>query len=163
MEPNGRVTGWINHDDKELVNVGQVKFSEGLDRANLEFGDVNGIFHAPCPRTCYNLAPRCRILMSVLTIHSCLGDGKADMIWTDKFNGNARVWDNVEYLQGDDRVSGSKFRWNHKGFKYLGSSRGANMHFPSLGGQGRADMVQVDPITAQVSDPPAPYPKAAAA
>lgn len=84
------------------------------------------------------------------------------MIWTDKFNGNARVWKNVEYLQGDDRVSGSKFRWDHKGFQYLGSARGANMHFPSLGGQGRADMVQVDPITAHVSGRPAPYAEAAA-
>lgn len=51
MEPNGRVTGWINENDKELVNVGQVKFSEDLDRANLGFADVNGItmFH-PKPR-----------------------------------------------------------------------------------------------------------------
>lgn len=30
---------------------------------------------------------------------------------------------------------------------YQGSSRGPNMHFPSLGGQGRADMVGINPTT----------------
>ena len=76
------------------------------------------------------------------------------MIWTDKFDGNARVYENVEYLPDGERVSGSRFRWNPKGLRYLGSSRGPNMHFPNLGGQGRADMVQVDPTTAHVSAHP---------
>lgn len=55
MELNGRVTGWINENDKELVNVGQIKFSEGLDRANLGFADVNGIT-VPHPK------PRCVLM-----------------------------------------------------------------------------------------------------
>ncbi|KFX87170.1 hypothetical protein V490_08483 [Pseudogymnoascus sp. VKM F-3557] len=76
------------------------------------------------------------------------GDGRADMIWTDKFNGNAKVWQNLGFLPGDERVSGSKVRWEAKGLLYRGSSKGPNMHFPNLGGLGRADMVQVDPSTA---------------
>lgn len=44
MEPDARVTGWINHDGDTLVNDGQVKFSESLDRANFRFADVNGKF-----------------------------------------------------------------------------------------------------------------------
>lgn len=42
MERDGRVTGWINHGNKDLIYEGQVKFSEGWDRANLQFADVNG-------------------------------------------------------------------------------------------------------------------------
>ncbi|OBT61486.1 hypothetical protein VE03_09357 [Pseudogymnoascus sp. 23342-1-I1] len=76
------------------------------------------------------------------------GDGRADMIWTDKFNGDAKVWQNLGMLPGDDRVSGSKFRWDPKGVLYQGSSKGPNLHFPNLGGLGRADMVQIDPSTA---------------
>ena len=74
------------------------------------------------------------------------------MIWTDKFNGDAKVWQNLGMLPGDERVSGSKFRWDPKGVLYQGSSKGPNMHFPNLGGLGRADMVQVDPSTAYVSE-----------
>ena len=44
MEPNGRVTGWINHNGDTLMDNGQIKFSEGLDRANWRFADVNGKF-----------------------------------------------------------------------------------------------------------------------
>ncbi|SPO00343.1 related to acetylxylan esterase [Cephalotrichum gorgonifer] len=117
MEPSGRVTGWLNDGSSTLRSVGQVKFSEDLDRANFRFADVNG-------------------------------DGKADLIWTDKFIGDAEVWQNDRELAEDERMSGSKFHWMPKGKLYLGSSRGPNLHFPNLGGQGRADMVQVDPTTA---------------
>lgn len=39
MEPNGRVTGWLN-PITGLHNVGQIKLSEGFDRANIRFADV---------------------------------------------------------------------------------------------------------------------------
>ncbi|KAM0547807.1 hypothetical protein ACHAPJ_010269 [Fusarium lateritium] len=39
LEPNGRITGWLNLKSG-MENVGQVKFSEGRDRANIRFADV---------------------------------------------------------------------------------------------------------------------------
>ncbi|KAF9880547.1 putative carbohydrate esterase family 3 protein [Colletotrichum karsti] len=117
MEPDGRVTGWMNDKDSTLRSVGQVKFSEELDRANFRFADVDG-------------------------------DGRADLIWTDKFTGDGKVWKNMRELPENERMSGSKFHWDPKGALYLGSSRGPNLHFPNLGGQGRADMVEVNPVTA---------------
>lgn len=77
------------------------------------------------------------------------GDGRDDMIWTDKFNGDARVWINAGMQ--DERISGSIFKWDKNGKRFLGTARGPNMHFPSLGGQRRADKVQVDALTAFVS------------
>lgn len=118
MSKNGYIR--VNHHNDELFDVGQVKFSEDLDRENFSFADVNG-------------------------------DKKVDMIWLDKFGGEARVWRNIEYLEHpDDRVSGSKVRCNHIGPRYLQSARGANIHFPNLGGQGTADMVEVRADTAHV-------------
>ncbi|KAF5566618.1 fg-gap repeat domain-containing protein [Fusarium napiforme] len=40
--------------------------------------------------------------------HDVNGDGKADMIWVDKFNGNAKVY----YNEGQGDNSGSSFKWN---------------------------------------------------
>lgn len=122
MEPDGRTTAWLNDDTSTLRDVGQVKFSNDLDRANYQFADVNG-------------------------------DGRADLIWTDKFTGDARVWQNAGELAEDKRENGSKFHWDDLGLRYQGSSRGPNTHFPSLGGQGRADMVWVNPTTGHVSFP----------
>ncbi|KAH7417851.1 carbohydrate esterase family 3 protein [Cadophora sp. MPI-SDFR-AT-0126] len=43
LEKNGRVTGALNLDGHgTLQNVGQIKFSEGWDRANMRFADVEG-------------------------------------------------------------------------------------------------------------------------
>lgn len=74
------------------------------------------------------------------------GDGKADFMWIDKFTGDATVW----YNQGEvpDRVSGSKFFWLGQGILYLGSARGANIHYPNANGLGRADQVEVQATTA---------------
>ncbi|KAK4224248.1 CE3 protein [Podospora fimiseda] len=41
LEKNGRVTGWLNRL-VGLEDIGQVKFSEGWDRANMRFADVEG-------------------------------------------------------------------------------------------------------------------------
>ena len=41
LEKDGRVTAWLN-TNSGLSNVGQIKFSEGWDRANMRFADVEG-------------------------------------------------------------------------------------------------------------------------
>ncbi|KAI1129345.1 carbohydrate esterase family 3 protein [Nemania abortiva] len=123
MKPDGHTTAWLN-DCKQglfnLRNVGQVKFTERLDRANHRFADVNG-------------------------------DGLADFLWVDKFTGDASVWINDGEKPEDQRPAllGSKFKWIKSGPLYAGSSRGPNLHYPNLGGIGRADQVEVDPNTAQ--------------
>ena len=42
MQPEGTTTAWLQRDDGALEDVGHVKFSEELDRANFRFGDVDG-------------------------------------------------------------------------------------------------------------------------
>lgn len=85
------------------------------------------------------------------TYSFCLGDGRADFLWVDKFNGDTKVWENIGELPNGERVGGSSFCWSLKGIVYKGSSRGSNMHFPNIGGVGRADIVDVNPTTAKVS------------
>ncbi|KAH7320726.1 hypothetical protein B0I35DRAFT_500940 [Stachybotrys elegans] len=41
LEPDGRVTGFLHNSDNSFTNVGQIKFSEDKDRANLRWADVN--------------------------------------------------------------------------------------------------------------------------
>ena len=41
MEPDGRITAWLNDNISTLCDVGQVKFSNDLDRVNYRFADVN--------------------------------------------------------------------------------------------------------------------------
>lgn len=84
-----------------------------------------------------------------------IGDGRADLIWTDKFTGDAEVWYNLQQGQESDRANwhGSLFEWAPpSGPSYQGPTRGPNEYFPNLGGAGRADVVGADPWTAKVSD-----------
>ena len=67
-------------------------------------------------------------------------------MWIDKMNGDAKVW----YNQGEKQVSGSSFGWSLAGILYSGAARGPNLHWPNIGGQGRADMVHIEPSTAHV-------------
>ncbi|KFY17433.1 hypothetical protein V492_00682 [Pseudogymnoascus sp. VKM F-4246] len=76
------------------------------------------------------------------------GDGRADFMWVDKMNGDAKVWYNLGELPDGNEVSGSSFRWSLQGKLYAGAARGPNLHFPNIGGQGRADMVMIEPSTA---------------
>jgi hypothetical protein len=41
IDPDGRTTAWIN-TKLNFESVGQIKFSEGADRANVRFVDING-------------------------------------------------------------------------------------------------------------------------
>ncbi|KAH9223897.1 hypothetical protein DL95DRAFT_452880 [Leptodontidium sp. 2 PMI_412] len=117
MEPNGRTTALIN-EPAALRNVGQVKAAE-------------------------TDTPRNRADLRFADVN---GDGRADMIWTDKFSGDAIVWPNQGKVTNNSPGS-SKFTWLRTGPVYKGSSRGSNLHFPSLQGQRRADMVEVNPTT----------------
>lgn len=114
MEANGRTTALIN-ERSGLRNVGQVKASE-------------------------TDTPRYRADLRFADVN---GDGRAHMIWTDKYTGDAITWPN----QGEVTAGNSKFTWLRTGPVYQGSSRGSNLHFPSLQVQGRADMVEINPTT----------------
>ncbi|KAJ5214936.1 hypothetical protein N7468_010615 [Penicillium chermesinum] len=64
------------------------------------------------------------------------GDGRADLIYTDKFNGDGWVWWN----NGRKDVSGSRYEWVPAGPRYMGNRAGNCMHYPDLQGDKRADM-----------------------
>lgn len=42
LHPDGTVKGYLHEDNGDMTWRGQLKFSEGKDRANLRFADVNG-------------------------------------------------------------------------------------------------------------------------
>ncbi|KAJ0109024.1 hypothetical protein J7T55_002216 [Diaporthe amygdali] len=70
------------------------------------------------------------------------GDGRADLIWTDKFKGDATVWTNQGMIQSGD----SSFTWVNKGPLYNAPAQGHCLHFPDLDGNRRADMHFVDAV-----------------
>lgn len=43
MEPSGKAYAWLNDASSSMREVGQIKFSQDLDRANFQSGDVNGM------------------------------------------------------------------------------------------------------------------------
>ena len=116
MQPDGTTTAWFR-DYSGWENVGQVKFTEDLDRANFRFADING-------------------------------DGKADLVHTDMFTGNARVWYAYRERSDPENNGGSAMEWERPQTLFSGASRGENTFFPELSGQGRGDMVWIDPTTA---------------
>ncbi|KAF1817154.1 hypothetical protein P152DRAFT_9677 [Eremomyces bilateralis CBS 781.70] len=71
------------------------------------------------------------------------GDGKADLIWVDKFNGKGRLWTNGGFTP----AASSSMTWNYEGFRFDGYGRGQNIHFPKIGTSGRADYHDVWPDT----------------
>lgn len=71
------------------------------------------------------------------------GDGRADLLWTNKYTGDTTVW----YNAGEIPTSGSHFKWDNQGALYKAWDRGSNMNFGALGGQHRADIIQVIPRT----------------
>ncbi|MBE3044266.1 hypothetical protein IMZ48_17195 [Candidatus Bathyarchaeota archaeon] len=42
MDPDGRTEAWLRSEDDPWFYAGQVKFTEGLDRANFRFADADG-------------------------------------------------------------------------------------------------------------------------
>ncbi|RYP60768.1 hypothetical protein DL771_010387 [Monosporascus sp. 5C6A] len=148
-------------DDKGIV------VRTGMDREALHIGDWNGDGKADVIGfekktgamtvwlTSYNNGTGERGGMTwarTLLISPAAGDGRADYLWVDKFIGDTSAWINGGERPESERpnLGGSKFFWDKKGPVYSGSSRGPDMHFPNLGGVGRADMVHADPTTAHV-------------
>lgn len=70
------------------------------------------------------------------------GDGLADLLWTDKFKGDAMVWKNMGPIPAAG--TGSSFTWVNQGFLYDAPAQGTCLEFPDLDGNGRADMVSID-------------------
>jgi hypothetical protein len=105
VEKDGRSWGFLQGDNGSWEHIDQYKFSEGKDRANLQWADVDG-------------------------------DGRADMIHTNKFNGDGTVW----YNRGRRDVGGSRFEWAPGTVKFSGASAGSCEYFPDLDGDGRADL-----------------------
>ncbi|OBT72676.1 hypothetical protein VF21_08567 [Pseudogymnoascus sp. 05NY08] len=63
------------------------------------------------------------------------GDGKADLIWTDKFSGEGTVY----YNGGRQEVGGSQFLWTNEGKAFTGNAAGTCVYYPDLNGDSRAD------------------------
>ncbi|KAM7211830.1 hypothetical protein V8F06_012803 [Rhypophila decipiens] len=110
LEKDGRAKGYVHNDQGDWDWIDQYKFSEGKDRANLRFHDVNG-------------------------------DGRADLIWTDKWNGDGYVW----YNRGRRDISGSRFEWGQvgNGKAFDGHVAGACTYYADLDGNNRWDLHEV--------------------
>ncbi|KAJ5496833.1 hypothetical protein N7463_008820 [Penicillium fimorum] len=64
------------------------------------------------------------------------GDGRADIIHTNKFNGDGTVW----YNRGRRDIGDSNYKWENAGVRYQGAVEGSCTYFPDLNGDGFADM-----------------------
>ncbi|KAL5335544.1 hypothetical protein BJX70DRAFT_401448 [Aspergillus crustosus] len=115
MEKDGRTYAHLNKADEGLVWKDQVKLPPGN-----HFDRAN--FH----------------------FADVTGDGRADLIWVNKFDATGRVWRN----DGFTPASGSSMTWKPLGNRFKGYGRGQNIHFPKLGKLGRADYHDVYPQTA---------------
>ncbi|CRK28342.1 hypothetical protein BN1708_015201 [Verticillium longisporum] len=76
------------------------------------------------------------------------GDGLSDIIHSDRFTGNTNVFYNEGKTAPGESNAGSAWKWGRPANAFKGTSRGSNLQFPSLSGQGRADMVEINPNTA---------------
>lgn len=78
------------------------------------------------------------------------GDGRADILYVDKFSGEAYVWLNG----GKTAKGGSDFNWKGLGRQFAGQLRGGTVAFANaLGkeGGGKAQLIEVEPKKNQVS------------
>jgi hypothetical protein len=105
IQPDGRFHGWTHNSDGSWERIAQFKKAEGIDRANIRFGNVNG-------------------------------RGGEDMIWVDKYTGDATVYIN----RGKMDTGGSNWWFLKSGKQYDGSWAGTCQYFPDLDGDNRADL-----------------------
>lgn len=113
MEKDGKTTGWLNKPNG-LESKGQIKF-----------------------------APKEHLDRANFKWADVNGDGRVDLIWVDKFTGEARVWRNGGFIP----AGGSSMTWVDLGRRFTGHGRGHNIHFPKIGSFGRADYHSVHPRT----------------
>ncbi|KAJ4404934.1 hypothetical protein N0V82_010404 [Gnomoniopsis sp. IMI 355080] len=113
MEQDGRTKAYLHNTDGSFTWQPQVKQSDGYDRANLRYADVDG-------------------------------DGLADLLWTNKFKGDAMVWKNMGPIPAAG--TGSSFTWVNQGFLFDAPAQGTCLAFTDLDGNGRADMVSIDAV-----------------
>jgi hypothetical protein len=115
MDQDGRTEAILN-TKSGTKRMGQIKASETYDRENHRWADVNG-------------------------------DGRADFLWIEKFSGDTYVWYNKGPCTEADRpaLKGSIFEWSDEGKLYFGQDRGPNQYYMDYDGDGRADLVRVDP------------------
>ncbi|KAK0099309.1 hypothetical protein ONS96_008539 [Cadophora gregata f. sp. sojae] len=67
------------------------------------------------------------------------GDGKADLLWIEKFSGDTFVWYNGGRADPAQTL-GSSFSWRQQsGVAYAGLAAGGCLYYPDLDGNGRAD------------------------
>ena len=110
IRENGLVRGRRQLNDGSFGPMVQFKKEDGIDRANIRWGDVNG-------------------------------DGRDDLIWVDKFNGNARVSYGGGPHGNPSANGGSHWQWRKVNDPvYDGSYAGTCQYFPDLNGNGRADL-----------------------
>jgi hypothetical protein len=103
----------VHNTDGSWTFIDQFKKAQGIDRANIRFGNVNG-------------------------------KGGQDLIWIDKFSGDATVFINNGRLD----TGGSRYWFLDSGKQYAGSWAGTCQYFPDLDGDGRADLhSNMDSIT----------------
>ena len=117
VAPDGLVTGYTQGDDGSWTDVGQIKFAEGLDRANLEWADVNGDGSA-----------------DMIWTDKFTGDGS---VWYNL----GQVAESQRAAN-----SGSAFSWDASGPAYAGSFAGTCQYYPDLDGNKRADLHSITDV-----------------
>ena len=104
LESNGRTTAWLNRATG-LVDAGQIKKTEGWDRANIRFADVEGSGRADL-------------------IHVNKYTGAGQVFKNNGYNPN---------IVGSN--GGSSVSWTDRGVLYAPINRGECMHFTNQGSQ----------------------------
>ncbi|KAL5601084.1 hypothetical protein BROUX41_005911 [Berkeleyomyces rouxiae] len=120
MSPNGLATAWLNKAGG-LQSIGQISPSSHHERANFRFVDANG-------------------------------DGKADMYAVHEITGDAQLWLNSGLVDQSERgtTQGNSIVWDAPRSAWFGSTTGRNEHFTDQLGNGRSDLVSVNPAAGNV-------------
>ncbi|KAL2890339.1 FG-GAP repeat [Ceratocystis lukuohia] len=117
MAPDGLVTAYLNKATS-LEYIGQIASNSGQERSSFRFTDANG-------------------------------DGRADMYFLDEISGDARLWLNSGMVTKPEwwLSQRNSIQWDEPRAAWFGSTSGRNEHFTDQLGNGRADLVSIDPST----------------
>ncbi|KAI0202301.1 hypothetical protein F4808DRAFT_449713 [Astrocystis sublimbata] len=118
MEPDGRSWGFVQGSDNSWEEISQIKFAEKDDEDKKDRANIRWA--------------------------DVNGDGKDDMLWVNKFNGDASVWYNGGRANPSEE-GGSSFHWKRISRPvYDGNHAGSCLYYPDLDGDGRADMHSIE-------------------